>query len=387
MSDANRMSMGYVEEVTWGVVPSGPPTLKDVRFTGESLKQATDTAISDELRDDRQVPDFNRTSIQAEGDVNVELSYKAHDDWLQYGLQSAAWTAEVAVDTADTAISAAAGDNSFNHTTAWSNNPTANQWIKVSGFATAANNGYFKVVSVTSTKIVVSGGTLATEAAGPSVTIKQGGQILNGTTFKSISLEKEFTDLTNEFVYYTGLAVDQFSYTVPQNGYVTGAFTFLGKNETGAAATIGDGSPTAAPTNRVMQSVDHVVKLLENQAAFAFTQFSFQAQNNLRALMEPGNLGPTELGSGEIAVSGTLQAYFKTKAAMDKYRNFTDTSLAIIFQDAAGNGYVFEFVKVNFGDGQQVAGGKNTDIIADLSWQAIRDSTENVTTRFTRFDA
>lgn len=70
-------------------------------------------------------------------------------------------------------ISAAAGDDSFNATSTNLSGLLDNQWIKVSGFANAANNGWFQVNgNSTTTKISQDTTTsLVTEAAGPSVTI------------------------------------------------------------------------------------------------------------------------------------------------------------------------------------------------------------------------
>jgi len=70
-----------------------------------------------------------------------------------------------------TTISAANGDNSLNDSAAGFPLLAPGDRIRISGFATAANNGAFTVVSRTASKVVVSGGTLATEVAGPSVSV------------------------------------------------------------------------------------------------------------------------------------------------------------------------------------------------------------------------
>ena len=69
---------------------------------------------------------------------------------------------------------------------------------------------------------------------------------------------------------------------------------------------------------------------------------------------------------------------------MDKYLNQTATSLAVtlIISDAA---YVIEFPSVKFNSGQRVAGGENTDIIADLSWTALKHATEAIPMRITKW--
>ena len=81
-------------------------------------------------------------------------------------------------------ISAASADNSFNSVAGNFSTITAGQFIKVNGFTVnAVNNGYFKVVTKTNTKITVTGATLITEAIG---------------ALKTIVID----DQTNPFVYF-----------------------------------------------------------------------------------------------------------------------------------------------------------------------------------------
>lgn len=76
------------------------------------------------------------------------------------------------VPTTGTTFSAAAGDNSFNDSGAGFPVLVAGDKLVSSGFGTGANNGTFYVVSRTASKIVVTGGTLSTEAAGATVTFQ-----------------------------------------------------------------------------------------------------------------------------------------------------------------------------------------------------------------------
>lgn len=386
-ADANRVLVSYVEEAAFGVTPGGPPTLQDVRYTSESLGQDTDTVSSQEIRSDRQVPDVVRTNVGASGDVAVELSYGVYDNWLYRALMADAdFDAEVVIAAADTAVSADTSDDSFNHATAWDATPTAGQWIEVRGFVNADNNGFFKIVSATSTKIVVEG-NLTTEAAGPSVNIDRGGEVKNGTTFKSYSIEKHYQDLTTTFEVLRGMAINSLALNVTPDAILTGTFGFLGKDSISGSATVGDGSNTSAPTNDVMNAIDHVKYIAEAGAVYGSTGFDFTLNNNLRSRQQIGTLGAVSLGTGTIDITGTVQAYFDNSTVMDKYLNFTDTSLGIVVEDGAGNAYVFDFPRVKYTSGRRVAGGINTDIIADMAFTAYREPTENVTLRVVRFPA
>jgi len=386
MSDSDRVQVSYsIPEVTFGVHPAG--TLKDLRLTSESLKQETSVVTSAEIRSDRQVTYVARTDLKASGGINTEVSYAAYDDLLEDGLLSAVWTTLITQTL--TTFSMAVGDNSLNKTAGSfvTDGFLVNQWVKTSGFATAANNGFFKISVVAALKLTLVGGTVATEAAGPSVTLVQGARIKNGTTLKTRAIERRYVDLTSEFVIYTGMAVEQIGLNVALDQVLTGSFEFMGVKEASATASSGVGY-TAAPTNDVMNAVDNIVALLENNVSLAqVTAFSFQLKNNLRARTQIGTLGAISLGTGKIDVTGSLQAYFNTKVLFDKYLNFTNTRLGLVAKDTAGNAYVVDFPKVKITSGQRVAGGQNQDIIADLNFSAFMDATETLTCSITRFAA
>lgn len=384
MSDSDRMGLAYEKEVTFGTTVG--TELIDLRFTSESIAQITGTVNSAEIRSDRQIVDHIRTAINVSGDMNIELSYSAFDDFLEWGLLSAVWTAPVAVTAVD--ISAASADNSYNSVAAAFGSYKINRWIKVSGFTgDVVNNGFSRISVQTSAKLTVVGKTLVTDAAGESVTITMGAEIVNGTTQSSFSLEKEYTDLTNIFSIYTGCMIDGFTLTVPSDNIVTGVFNILGKIEASAVATVGDGNNTTAPANEVMAGIEDITAILEANASFASTGFSITLGNNLRQRLQIGSLGPISIGTGIVDVTGTLQAYFETQTILDKYLNFTDSALAIQFADSTGKGYVIDLPRVNYDTGTRVATGQNTDILADLSFSAFRNSSQNETIVIQRFVA
>ncbi len=384
---ADQAGLAFVVESTFGQVPSGPPTLQDLRFTSESLKQETDTVSSAEIRTDRQVPDVIRTAIRGVGDINFELSYNSYETFLEASLQSAGFSS--LVTNTDSTYSIDDGDNSINDSASQFviDGFLANQFIELSGFTDPANNGFFKIVSVVVGKMVLSHGIVVTEASGDTVTIDMGGQIVNGTTQTSYFIEKVFTDLSNEFVRYLGMTIDTFSLDIAGESIVTGSFSFLGAKAESATATGGDGSNTPATTTEVLNTVDNVLDVFENAVAFIATSLSFSMGNNLRGRSVLGVLGQESIGAGKIDVTGTLQAFFATKAEMDKYRNFTTTAITVVLQDDAGNTYIIDFPSVKYTDGEQVVSGENTDIIADLPFTAFRSATEGITIRIVKFDA
>ena len=384
MADTNRVSLAYVEESVYGVTPSGPPTLKDLRFTGESLIQNTTTVLSNEIRSDRQNVDVIRTSIAAAGDINFEMSHGAYDDFLVAALLSAAFSAQITTGPLTTLSTTSPSTITRSSGSFSADGYLVGQWIRVSGFANAANNGHFKLATVGTTTMTVVQATLVTEGVGPAVTIKQGSQIVNGVTFKSFAIEKKYTDLASEFAILNGMAIQTLAITVAADQIVTGSFGFIGKKETSATTTAGTGTNTPAPTDAVMNGVDHVKPVYEAGVAIGIVGGTINLNNNLRTRLQVGTLGAISIGTGSVDVTATLQMYFATKAIMDKYLNQTVSNVAVAFDDGAKS-YVIEFPQLKYTAGRRVAGGKNQDVIADMALTGYRNPTENVSVRIARF--
>lgn len=384
MSDSDRVQVSYIEEVNWGVTPSGD--LQRVRLTGEGLKQATQMIESNELDPNRMVNDLIRTNINAEGPVNIELSYGAHDDLIAAAVQATDWSTAVTVSASTISFAASSGGTQvISDSGSGFGSITVGSWVKVTDPDNTENTGIFKVTAAAAGAITVQNASGVLQTAGSTVSVVQGAQVVNGVTERSFSFEKYFTDVS-EYMSYVGMEVDQFTLNVQVQQIITGGFTFLGKSEADPGSTIGTGY-TAASTNSVLNSVNDVDGVVEGGTTLGVTQFGFTLTNNLRQRPQVGTLGPISLGQGRLGITGNLTAYFTDQTLVGRYRNFTDTSLAIVAQDVAGNAYVFEFPSVNYSDATVVAQGNNQDVMASLQFTAKKNASESVQVRVVRFAA
>lgn len=383
-ADTSRFELYLMEEVTFGVTPA--IALDEIRMTGEGLRQVTETAESDEIRGDRQNSDVIRTSAMAEGDVNHELIY-ANPDKMFEGIMMNAFDGELTI--ASSAIDAASADDSFN-STALFGSVVAGQWIKVAGFVDPANNGFFRVKTATASKLVVDA-TLVLEAAGPAVTI-DGNRLVNGVTLKSYTLEKRSLD-TTQFFSYKGCRFGTMSLQVAVAAMINGTFGITGISETIAGVTVGTGPDVAAPTNQVMNSVDHVLNLQEGNITpgFDISEFTLNMDNKVRADQIVGQLGPKMIGIGTISLTGTLVAYFIDEILMEKYLNFDSSAISMRLQDTAGNAYVLTLPRIKYTSGQVIAGGKDQPTLAQMEWASKLDDDSvdpsNVTIQIDKFSA
>lgn len=391
MSDTNRAQIASLKETNWGVTPGSAMTRK--RFTSESLGFDISNTKSAEIRSDRQIQDLIQNGAEATGGVNIELSYGSYDDELLAALQGSGWSTAVAISATD--ISAVAADNSLNSTITdfTTKNLSAGQWVKIGGFTgVAANNDYARVESVAANKVVVSGLTLADDAAGETVTI-DGSGIVNGTTQHSFSLEKTFADIA-QFISFTGMMVNDLTLNVASRSVLTGALSYVGKDSAIAQASIGTGTEQAASTTKVMSAVTNLKAFRENNAIFPASgntdylkNISISLKNNLAGKDGVGFLGNVGIRSGECDVSGTFQAYFENETIYEKYVNATESSVSFRLEDPTtpANAYIVSLPRIRYGQGKVVVGGGNNDVLIDAQYQALAHATFGHTIRIDKF--
>ena len=383
MSDTNRVSLGYMLESTFGTIPAATD-LEEVRYTSESLTSDTSSTVSAEIRSDRQNTDVIRTNVTAGGDINCELSYGAHDVFMQAVL-GGTWSSALAISAST--ISSTAGSPA---TIADSGNGLGSiqvgQWIKVGGFTATANNTWWRVLSVTAGSITVEddGGVMVTESAGNTITI-DGSTLINGVVERSFVFEKNFSD-ASEFTNFVGMRAGTWSLNVAPDAVITQTFGFMGKAEDATGATVSSGTTNAATTNEVMNAIDDVYTIREGTAdsTLCFSEISFSVENALRNINCIGSLGPNDIGYGSFQVTGNLNAYFESRTLFEKYLDWTTSALSFRTEDGSGNAYVFTFPAVKYTSGEVVAGGKDQDVMVNLSWTAFLDSTTGITMRVDR---
>ena len=389
MSDANRVTLRYWEESTWGEI-TGTPKFTDLRISGESLKGTKQTEVSEEIRSDRQIPSIIRTGIGAEGDVNIELSMVTYEDFFRALFMAAAWSSAVTVMSSGT-VGVVAATGVFTHGTGWDNTPTAGQWVRIAGMATAGNNGYFKVAATpapTGTTFAVSNKDDLVDEAGASANIVQGAQIVNGVAETSFAFERQPEDLSNVFMQYTGMMPASFSLDIPVDGRITGAFSWLGKQELSSTATAGDGSPNAVNDNPVVSSANDVQFINIDHGSVCLMSGSVEISNNLRDIRCAGELSLNSIGVGRFMVTGELELLFLNLTQKNKYLAHTASGFAIAIEDgettgalSVGNAMVLEIPSYQMSDDETVAGGVDTEVVESISFESFMNPTENITAR------
>lgn len=410
MSDSSSVQLYYVEETVWGQVPTSggspeAPQLNEFRFTNDDLTQTTETAISEEIRSDRQTADIIRTQVSAAGEVGAELSYGSHDDLIA-GAFADNWSTEInEAAVTGTLSSNSPGPGLF--TLGSSPLPSPNfllnvevgMWLRFTAAAAPSPevDDFYQVVAVNATA-----GTIQLDRApaqNHTGTFAIRGQFLrNGTTRKSFTIEKDFSDALDEntspgtevLQYFTGMRVGSMNLNIAPGAIINGSFTFEGKQAFSASATIGDGSPATVSTDDVMSAVDNITDIeidgAPASAQLCFTNIEFTLDNSLRAQPCIGQLANSGIGLGRTVITGTLEAYLEDRDFIEKYLNFTTFGLS--FRATLGSdSYIFEFPSIKLTSGGTPTPGNDQDVLVSVEFTAKRDPVKGYMIGLTRIPA
>lgn len=383
MSSANREALLYKVEVTEGTNPGSTATY--LNFTSNSLNYDNEYVQSATVRSDTNIAGNTPVFLSSSGDIGFELRYGEYDPFLEAVLRGTFSTA-LAI-SANTTVSFADSDNSINGTGLFTN-AVAGQWIKISGASTAGNNGWAFITTKSSNdKIIVSHKTLTTESAGSAVTIK-GAVCKNGTTERSYTFERQFLDITR-YLLYTGMNVATFGVNFNTSALASGTISFTGMSGVSAGSSGFSGSHTAASTNQIMNTADHIKAIYVDGALSTadFLSLDLSITTNAEALRKLGSRSAMTVNQYSIGVTGNFTVY-KEDGTFDGFKDAPDTahSLSFVTEDAAGNGYVWHFPEVYF-TGNQNNQGINTEIQEAMTFTAVLDPTLLHTASVSRYAA
>lgn len=169
LADSNRASIREIIEDNnaWGDTPATGIT-RQRRFKTSSITATKETAVSDEIRDDRMVSSVIETAATSGGEIAWEFAAGTTDMDFQRALMGA-WSRPMDWDVFRGKTVSITDNNTITIAGAdYTDYFTVGRRIKTSGFATPANNDYHQISAVAfasgNTTIDVTGTTLVAEA-------------------------------------------------------------------------------------------------------------------------------------------------------------------------------------------------------------------------------
>lgn len=378
-AQANVVSLGYIAEATPGVTPTtGPMTL--LRYKTADFNANISNTTSQEIRSDRATSDLVRTSGSSEGSIAFELSAVEYEPFMESAL-GGTWSASANLTEA---ITYSTGTLTF--TASDTTGIIPGGFVKVAGFTTPnlSNNGVFKVASVTANTdfTIEAGWTNAgmTDSTSPASGTVKGKNLRNGAVKKTFSMERNFSDLTDEWMNHTGMMVGSMVINAASEAIVDGTLSFQGQQTAIATATLGSGTATSVTSNPIMSAVANVGSIYENDTLVSgvfFKSINLTTNNNLRNLTAISNLYPIDINMGSFAAEFAVETYFSDTSLLAKYINGTPSALAYQFDDDNGNTIVIEAPNVKYSAGTLNGVALNSDVMVSLTATALNDPTNN----------
>lgn len=197
-ADTDRLSIGLIEEVAWGVTPATPELIA-LRVTGESLKKNFTSKKSDEITPDRQINDARTIGGGVGGSLPFEFSYKEYDTILAHVLESDYSTPQTITGTDLSIVAGVKAAQTIN----FSGNVTNNDTIIFNGHTIT-----FKT-SPSGPDEVAVGGSLATSLTNLEV-------LLNAHASALISVATYSEDGTTLTITYDAFGTAGNAYTVAE---------------------------------------------------------------------------------------------------------------------------------------------------------------------------
>jgi len=341
----------YIEEVTPGTTPSGNPTI--MRVLSDSINQSIETIENMELRSDRGRADTTLVGGSVGGAVSFDYSHKTFDDFLTALLASTYTLAgtngiktitDMVFTTATHIISSASNLLPVLE---------KGQWFKITGAASALNNGIYRASSsvaptagsITVDTAVKDVGLTATAASCviSSARVKQG-----DATLRSFTIEREHSDVT-QFFTWKGMYVSSMDLSFTDKSTVSGSFGFMAKSPevqgTVTGFPSGTASAVAATTTPRFNSVTGTSVLIDGvtMGESCVSDFTLNVAANTREIRCLGSgLSAAAIVADQFTITGSTNIFFGTSTSAGLYgKKLTDLPLtfSICVTDSAGNAF------------------------------------------------
>lgn len=252
-------------------------------------------------------------------------------------------------------------------------NIVAGQWLRLSGFTNAANNGVFLVATFTdSTHLVLQNSSntqvFVTETPALAAVHIYGNFIQNSNVVTTYTVEKQMAPAL--FFQYVGCYVSSLQLTMSVGKFVEGVMNFLVKSEASAVAEAGTGAPTAAPLGRVMDNIGGFSAFAVSGALpTAVLQSVELTVSKQRSASQYGIGSASAVGMrrGTVQVDGKLSLFFKDFTYYNDYTTEPDLRISFQLSDNLGQTYVITLPAATIMNPSIVAKGIDQDLVADFT--------------------
>lgn len=375
-ASSSYMQLAYMPETVDGETPTTGKGI-DLRTTGESLSAEISKETSKEINSTRQTAAMYLTDAQVQGGINFELSSGEYDPFIE-ALLMGTWS------NFGTNGKLAAGSTAFSATNKTITLTNAATGLAVGSYFSVGgtgikdeNKGPFRVKTIDPAAKVITVDAEITDQTVANANVCHS-RLTNGTTRRSFSIEKRFTDVDQTFVY-RGMQVGKGSFAFDMRTALTGSFDFMGKtSEVKTGRQLGDKSDyTASQTGKIIDSVIGMKDVLfdgeplSKRMSAGITKISLDFDNALQGLGAIGVLGNADVIAGTIACSGTMEIYLNNAEMYNAVLAQKRFRIEWLAKDADGHGYAFILPSVELSSPKVNASQKDEAVMLEVEFTAL----------------
>jgi hypothetical protein len=274
------------------------------------------------------------------------------------------------------------------------------EWIKIGGddvgtkFTTSANNSLARVGKIEASLLTldIKPSTWSTDSGlGKTIQVFAGDFLINGTTVRSFSVERQQQDIANpSYELFTGQQVNTFSLNLQSSAILTGTIGMIGLGGTADTSRAAGATDIAAPAYAVLNASSNMRKLAEDGVLVGgqtyITQFGYDINNNMEGEAAVGYLSYIGIRNGEFGLSGSISFYMNDINMLNKV--ISDTESSFMFAAGRGDGnresYLFDIPRVKL-TGTSPVSGKNQSRMFTGNYAALRHGTLGYTASVARY--
>lgn len=356
----------------------GSGSFRTVRFTSENYSGTPETTESQQIRTDRLSSGQVVTGLAVEGGHSFELAKEeAIEDFLESAMYNA-WetsalkSATMTINTTLQTITRSSG--SFT-----TDGVVVGDFIKLTNFAASGNNVIVMVMEVTSATVIkYAGPTGMSDVTADAANFQVCDKLEIGSTKKSLTVEKTFTDLSNKALIYRGCIVGEMELNVEYGSLINGSFKTMGNDYDAADAASEFASYLeyfkAAATSQTLNGSVDMPFLATNvtgtweQDAFCIQSLKLGLNNNLTTLNCIGRDAPEDYSPGTAQVTASLSSYLRDSNWNMLAKKLSQESFSLGFEVKNADGWYGFYIpalQVSFDDPQSA--GANQEISMDMS--------------------
>lgn len=377
--DATDLADGGEGDGISGTFTAGSGNFRTARFTSEQYSGTPETTESQQIRTDRLSSGQVVTGLNVEGGHNFELAKElAIEDflesamfnaWTQYPLRSG--TFEIDIDHVD-------GPKLIRSSGSFIDEGVAvGKFIQLGSFTATENNKVVMALEVTTLEVIFAKHPTMVDSAAEPATYQICDEISIGTTKKSLTIEKTFTDLTTKAIVYKGCMVSQMELNIEYGSLVSGSFQTMGNDYDPADAASEFASyneyfDDPATSNSMNGSVDMPFVATDVtgewvQDEFCLQNLSLSLNNNFTTQNCIGRAAPQDYSPGTAQITANLSSYLKDANWDMLARKLSQQPFAIGFMVENLDGFYGFYIpalQVSFDDPQ--SGGANQEISMEM---------------------